>query len=247
MSRNSQQGDGTVLVAAFDTAGWQFDRHHHEENQLAWAATGVLTVSTEGTAWVLPPTRALWIPAGVEHVTDADRRTTFHSVYLAAERGPRWTEPTPVTITPLARELTLHLARTEIDPAARRRAEDVLLDQLAAVPATTITVPMPGDPRALDLAQALVADPGDPATLGEWGRRVGAGERTLARIFVAETGMTFGRWRTQARLRSALVLLARGTPVAVVARRVGYATPSAFVAVFHRALGVSPGAYFGTR
>ncbi|MEV0405653.1 helix-turn-helix domain-containing protein [Actinoallomurus sp. NPDC050550] len=59
--------------------------------------------------------------------------------------------------------------------------------------------------------------------------------------------MTFGRWRTQARLRSALVLLARGTPVAVVARRVGYATPSAFVAVFHRALGVSPGAYFGTR
>jgi AraC-like DNA-binding protein len=74
---------------------------------------------------------------------------------------------------------------------------------------------------------------------------VGASGRTLARIFTAETGMSFGRWRTNARLRAALFLLAEQTPVAVVARQVGYATPSAFIAAFRQALGVSPGSYYG--
>lgn len=246
MSRFSQQGDGAVLVVAFH-AGGRFDRHRHEEHQLAWAATGILTVSTRESTWVLPPARALWIPAGVAHVTDADRHTTLHSIYFAAARGPAVPGPVPMAITALARELLLHLARTDVAPAARGRAEEVLLDQLTPVPATTITVPLPTDHRALDVARAVIADPADEATLEMWARRTGTSSRTLARLFTTETGMSFGRWRTQVRLRAALPLLAQGLPLAAVARKVGYTTPSAFVATFRKVVGITPGAYFTSR
>ena len=94
------------------------------------------------------------------------------------------------------------------------------------------------------IAQALTDDPADHRDLAAWGRLVGASSRTLARAFVSETGMTFGVWRTQIRLLASLPLLGAGMPVATTARRVGYATPSAFVAAFRRVTGTTPGAYF---
>jgi AraC-like DNA-binding protein len=251
MSRNSQlygYGDGAIVVHEPSSDGRRFRAHRHPEHQLAWASRGTLTVAAADRTWVLPPARALWIPAGVEHTMDAGRHTRVCCPYFAAARGPRWDAPTVVAIGPLARELILHLADAEgPPPAARRRAEAVLFDLLAPVPVTTVAVPMPRDPRALDVARAVAGDPADDATLDIWARRAGTSARTLARLFTAETGMSFGRWRTQARLRAALPLLAEGLPVAVAARRVGYETPSAFVAVFRRATGVTPGTYFTGR
>lgn len=81
-------------------------------------------------------------------------------------------------------------------------------------------------------------------TLAEWGHTIGTSERTLARAFVAETGIPFGRWRTLLRLQAALPLLAAGDPVSRVAHRVGYETASAFVAAFRRETGITPAAYF---
>lgn len=247
MSRNGQyrvHGDGAILLIEASPVAHRYDRHRHPENQLAWASSGILTVSSDGGTWVLPSARALWIPAGTVHAMDADRHTAVCCPYFAAHRGPRWPRPTPVTIGALARELLLHLAAADLTPAARRRAEGVLLDQLTPVPVTTVAVPMPADARALDVARAVIADPADDATLEIWARRTNTSARTLARLFTAETGMSFGRWRTHARLCAALPLLAAGTPVAAVAHRVGYETPSAFVAVFRKVLGVTPGAYF---
>src|SRR5581483_1846341 len=98
--------------------------------------------------------------------------------------------------------------------------------------------------RARHVAEALLEDPGDDRTLATWGHHVGASSRTLARIFVAETGLSFGRWRTLARLQAALLQLAEGLPVGLVAARVGYRTPSAFVAAFRAHTGSTPGRYF---
>ena len=82
------------------------------------------------------------------------------------------------------------------------------------------------------VAEALLSDMADQRTLANWGRTVGSRVRTRARIFVAQTGLGFAEWRTCARLSAALPLLATGLGVGVVARRVGYTTPSAFVAAF---------------
>ncbi|WP_285697074.1 helix-turn-helix transcriptional regulator [Actinomadura sp. NBRC 104412] len=226
--------------------GERFDLHvHHDFHQLAWAEHGAMWVQTAGGLWVLPPTRALFIPAGVAHVTGTHGRSLMRSVFLRPHACPVvWDAPSVLAVRPLLRELIRYLAAPELAGAPRERAEAVLFDLLEPVDAVPLMVPMPRDARAREVAEALLADPSDRRTLDDWGRTTGASGRTLARLFASETGMTFGRWRTQARLRAALAHLAEGVPVTVVAHRVGYVTPSAFVAAFHRAFGLPPGAYF---
>jgi AraC-like DNA-binding protein len=225
--------------------GLRFDWHTHDRHQLAWAASGVLTIHAEGCTWVLPPTRALWIPAGVEHETIASSATTLRGIYLEPRLCPiDWSEPQPVTASPLLAELIEHLSDEELEPAKRGRAEGVLLDLLEPVAVATIELTMPSDPRALDVAHGLIEDPADQRGLAAWGHDVGASARTLTRAFLTDTGISFSRWRTAVRLRAALPRLAEGEPISSVAGEVGYQTPSAFVAAFRRETGLTPGAYF---
>jgi len=232
--------------------GTRFDWHTHEDHQLAWAASGVLTVLTadvKGSTWVLPPTRALWIPAGLPHETASDGgRATMRSLYIRPGLlRVSWDEtgrPTPVAASPLLAELIGYLGGPGLDAARRAHAETLLADLLAPVPVTTIGVGLPETATARRVAEALRANPADRRTLREWGREVGASERTLARAFAAEAGVSFGRWRTLLRLQAALSMLAADVPVSRVAGRVGYDTPSAFVAAFRRETGQTPGAMF---
>jgi len=226
--------------------GTRFDWHTHEDHQLAWAASGVLSVLTAEATWVLPPTRALWIPAGLRHETGTDGgRATMRSLYIRPGLSPvNWAEPTPVAASPLLAELIGYLGEPDLDPGRRAHAEALLADLLVPVPVTTISVRLPSTTTARRVAEALRANPVDRRTLREWGREVGASERTLARAFAAEAGVPFGRWRTLLRLQAALSMLAAGEPVSRVASRVGYDTPSAFVAAFRRETGQTPGAFF---
>jgi len=249
VSPAGQLPDGSaVVVATFPMpAGTKYDWHTHEDHQLAWAASGVLTVLTGDATWVLPPTRALWIPAGLPHETGSDGRATMRSLYVRPGLSPvGWTEPTPVAASPLLAELIGYLGGT-LDPRHRAHAELLLADLLAPMPMTTIQVRLPASGPARQLAEELRADPSDRRTLAEWGRQVAVSERTLARVFVTETGVSFGRWRTRLRLQAALPRLAHGEPVGRVASRVGYDTPSAFVAAFRRETGLTPAAYFRSR
>lgn len=228
-------------------AGRKFDWHSHSEHQLAWSPEGVLVVRTESGSFVLPPARALWIPAGTAHETQSSGTAVLRSVYVRTNRcAIKWNAPTPVAVTPLLRELIPHLEVTELDEKARARGEAVLFDLLAPIAVASIDARLPSDDRARHVADALLAEPADSRTLAEWGHDVGASSRTLARAFLTETGLSFGRWRTLVRLQAALVQLAEGLPVNVVAARVGYATPSAFVSAFRAHTGVTPGRYFQT-
>ena len=222
-------------------AGTRFDWHTHEDHQLAWAASGVLTVLTAESTWVLPPTRALWIPAGLRHETLAAGTATMRSLYLRPDRSPaHWPGPMPVTVTPLLAELIGYLGDDTLESGQRARAEALLGDLLHPVPMTTIEVRMPDDERAAQVAARLLADPADGRTLAEWGTEVSASARTLARGFLGGTGMTFGQWRRLARLQAALPQLAAGQAVGTVARHVGYQTASAFVAAFRSETGLTP-------
>ncbi|MFF9349011.1 AraC family transcriptional regulator [Streptomyces sp. NPDC014734] len=245
MTPAAEHGAGAIVVGAFPLpAGRWFPAHEHPQHQLAWATRGVLGVTVDEDTWVLPPTRALWIPAGTVHRTGAPRDTTFHSLYLDPTRCPMdWPTPVAVAVGELLTQLLAHLGRADLMPDARLRAESVVFDLLQPLPSTPIAVPEPVDDRARAVAALLLADPTDSRTLEALARAVGTSRRTLSRIFVQDTGMSFDRWRTQLRLRAALPLLADGLPVAQVAHAVGYATPSAFLAAFRRTVGTTPRRY----
>jgi AraC-like DNA-binding protein len=154
------------------------------------------------------------------------------------------TQPTVLSVSRLLRELIIAIT----DDPARRGEEQhdlkrVALHQLKPAPALQFHLPQPGDERLRDVTAILAEDPGSDRTLGELGRAVGAGERTLSRLFRAETGMTFPQWRAQLRLHHSLTLLASGLSVTATAVACGYSTPSAFTAAFHATFGTTPGTY----
>ncbi|GAA4170674.1 helix-turn-helix transcriptional regulator [Gryllotalpicola koreensis] len=226
-------------------AGEGFDEHVHDHHQLAWVRDGVLTVTVGDRNWVLPPSLALWIPAGVPHTSTAGRTAaTMQGIYLPSEMRAEWTAPTVVGVTPLLRELIDFLGDAEAPGPARTKAEALIPDLLAPAQTFTVSVPMPHDARAVRIARELLLDPGDARDLGEWGRHVGASTRTLSRIFAAETGLGFTQWRSRLRLRASLAYLADGESVGTTAMLVGFGSTSAFIAAFSELVGVTPGAYF---
>jgi AraC-like DNA-binding protein len=225
--------------------GTVFDWHTHEDHQLAWAASGVLTIRSGTEAWVLPQTRALWIPAGVRHETLSEGTTTMRTAYVQPSScSIAWSNCTPVIATPLLANLLGYLEGAALDPSHRTNAEQLLVGLLEPVRTISFDVQMPTEDRARQVATMLTGNPADGRTLSEWGREVGASGRTLARAFRSDTGLPFARWRTLVRLHCAMEALGSREPVAEVARKVGYESASAFVAAFRRETGITPARYF---
>jgi AraC-like DNA-binding protein/quercetin dioxygenase-like cupin family protein len=231
---------GNVALAA----GFWFQAHSHPQPQILWPSRGVLGVAVGDHQWVLPPTRALWVPRDVVHRTGANRTAVLHGVYLDAARCRiDWRSPVVLSVGPLLAELIGHLGRDDLAETARARAEAVLLDLLEPLPSAPLTVRMPTDPRAALVAEALRDNPADQRGLAALARAADTSARTLSRLFVSETGGSFDRWRTGIRMWAAVAMLADGEPVSRVAHAVGYATPSAFLAAFRRTVGTTPSGY----
>ena len=175
----------------------------------------------------------------------------MRTVYVRPDYQPR-TLPTctVVNVTALLRELIVRIVdfRGAYDARSpHARIVRVFFDEIRAAEQVPLHLPLPSDHRLQRITTALRENPGDQRTLSQWSSVAGGSERTLARLFTAETRMTFGQWRQQARLLRALEALAQGEAVTTVALDLGYDSPSAFIAMFRRALGVSPGRYYDQR
>lgn len=223
--------------------------HTHAWVQLSYAISGVLEIRTATASFVAPPQRAIWIPAGIEHEVRTSARTEMRSLYLDSA-ATAWAPADchVLAVSPLVRELILAVGALPVEydeagPAGRLVA--TLFDQLAALPQVAFNLPLPRDARLLKVCSALQAAPDDTRSLAAWGEVAGLGERSLARLFRAETGLSFGDWRLRLRLLLALGALERGERVTRVALDCGYASTSAFIAAFRRAFGSTPLAMFG--
>ena len=228
-------------------AGFKIEPHSHERSQLIYATVGTMRVATRDDMWVVPPQRALWMPAHIGHSIVMASDVTMRTLYLrddAAAFMP--TTCRALSISPLLRELVVRATELPVQydesgPAGHVIA--LILSELRGLQSLPLQLPMPRDPRLNQLCQALLDAPGDQRPFEAWAETINASARTLARHFQSETGLSFGAWRQQARVLEAMGRLGSGQPVTQVAFDLGYESVSAFSAMFRRASGASPRHY----
>lgn len=227
------------------------DMHQHERSQLLYASRGVMTVSTTEGLWVVPPLRAVWIPAFTEHQILCSGKVLMRTLYIKPELlAMPLDRCCVVSVPPLLRELILYAVDMPLmydTNGPDGRIEQVIIDCIQKLEVTPLALPVPEDERLKKIQQSLLNDPADQRTLSGWADFVGMTSRTLARHIQTETNITFGQWRQQIRLLEALRRLGRKESVTRVAIDLGYDSPSAFIAMFKKALGNTPGQYFNSK
>ena len=233
------------------TEGDERPRHTHRHAQLILTVRGLITCTVAKGVWMVPPQCALWIPGDLEHSVWRAGTLELYILFVDPALVPQLpTECCTVAVTPLLRELVISASRLprlyDQDGPAGRLIQ-AMLDELIAAPVERLHLPLPTDPRLRKIADALDANPSDRVTIGEWAGRVAMSERSLGRVVLQQTGMSFGRWRQQFHIMRALERLAVGDAVHIVATDLGYESASAFITMFKKALGKPPGKYLAAR
>nr|WP_295375998.1 helix-turn-helix transcriptional regulator [Pseudoxanthomonas sp.] len=229
----------------------EYEWHHHLRGQVFCVEAGLIHVQTSHGSWLLPPHRAGWMPAGVQHKVGISGRLIGWTLFVAPDACDGLpAHPCVIGISEVLQALARRAAewdKREALAPEQERIATVIRDEIARAPREPLHLPMPRDARMLRVTRALLAEPGSPRTLDEWAAFGAMSPRTMRRLILAETGLTFAQWRQQAQLTHALEMLARGAGVTDVADALGYASPSNFIAMFRRAFGDSPARYFSNR
>ncbi len=220
-------------------AGTHIMPHAHTGHQIVHAISGVMRVFAQEASWVLPPGRGLWVPARVPHEIRCINSIEMRTVYL--DGSIRADRPTVevIGISPLMREILVRFAEGCSDRQIPH-LEALLLDEITTTAAEPFRLPMPREPRIVELVTQLRDSPADTTSLSAWADRLGLSQRSLIRRIRTETGMSFRELRRQARIMAALERLALGQPVTQVALDVGFESPSAFAHAFRMVTGATP-------
>lgn len=228
-------------------SGFVDPRHSHTRAQLLYQTAGVVNVLTDKSSFVLPPQRALWMPAGLEHEVYCRGHVSCRTLYISQEASDDLPKTCLIIeVSDLLRELIVEATKipVEYDVEGRDgRVMALILDELKVAATVPFHVPMPHSERLARICKAILQDPAQSDALDDCASMAAMGRRTFTRTFRRETGMSFAVWRQNVRLMEALSRLAMGQPVTAVALDVGYSSPSAFTAMFRRTFGVPPTHY----
>jgi AraC-like DNA-binding protein/quercetin dioxygenase-like cupin family protein len=237
--------------------------HTHPWAQLAISTGGVIRVSLANATYTVPPHRAVWVPAGVQHAVTMVETARLYTLYFLTEAhgaGPaaRWmAQPNWQSCRVLEASALLRALVVEMDVASdhavpmnaaqhqrERHLSALVCDEIQRAPVIPLGVRLPQDKRLKNLCLAVLEDPTRHETLQAWVQDTGASLRTVARLFRNELGCTFTQWRQQVVLSHAITLAAKPYAMAQIAAELGY-TPSAFSALVRRSVGMTASAFLG--
>lgn len=224
--------------------------HQHRKGQLVLALHGAVVCEVPGSWWMVPPQSGVWIPGGVPHSNRATANARLCLLFVEPDVVALPNRCCTLSVNPMSRDMILRLAEypngydadTHVDRIAR-----VLLDELALMPVEQLQLPISQHPKVRQMADTLINDPSDRTTLSQWATRLALSERTLSRLMIEETGLSFGQWRQQFHIIIALQKLAAGRSVQQVSGDLGYNSVTAFITMFKKAMGQSPMRYFTRR
>src|SRR5262245_2845444 len=238
----------TVRSAATNYAsGFEIETHTHDWHQLLFANSGAMTVHAGRWSWMIPPGKAVFIPARCLHSIRMWGNVAMRSLYFSSTleaRALSSKECRVLSVTPLLRELMLRvveLAALDGRQPSHNRLMGLLLDEMDTNPMTPLMLPLPEDGKALAVARHVLTSPAGTETIAVLSRQYGVGTRTLERRFRDETGISFGLWRQKARMLDSIRQLAEGKSVTEAALDAGYSSVSAFIVTFKRTFGCTPG------
>jgi AraC-like DNA-binding protein/quercetin dioxygenase-like cupin family protein len=219
--------------------------HSHAWAQLVYAKSGLMSVETGGNVWFVPPTKAVWIPPRAVHRIEFTGQVQMRTLYISPARAMLCRkEVETIGVSALLSQLIQHIQAQEmLDPAIPEHDHlaSVLMDLIASAPALDMVLPQPVDNRANQLARLIRENPAQKSDLSHLSNQVGASLRTMQRCFRAETGLSLDAWRQKSRLIHALAHLTDGASVTDAALECGYESTSAFIVVFKKHFGVTPG------
>ena len=225
-------------------AGFEIAPHAHPRDQLLYAVSGAMRIQTDMEAWIVPPDRAVYLPADTRHRVAIRSDLEMRTLYITGtEAAGLPSGPTVIEVSDLLRALILALIEEPLlyEEAGRGGLiARLIFLELAGARRLPLVVPMPRDPRLRRVCDALLADPAKDWSLDDWASLGGASARTLARLFRDQLNMGFAVWRQRVRFHNAVEALAASRPVAQVARDSGYRSVSAFSAAFRKTMGIAP-------
>lgn len=235
-------------LATTYSGGYCIEPHRHDWHQLLYACTGAMTVSADQSTWMIPPGKAVLIPAHCNHSIRMWGDVAMRSLYF-----PETVQSTAlagddcrvISVTPLLREIILRvidLAGLDSRSPIEMHLMATLLDEIDSPPVEPLSLLLPHDPRARRVAEHILSEPAGEDTLQSLSRRYGVSHRTLERLFRSETGMSLGLWRQKVRLLQSIRVLASGGSVTDAALESGYGSVSAFIVAFKSTFGCTPGA-----
>lgn len=213
--------------------------HSHPTHELLWRDSGVGTVTIGARTWTITPPLGMWIPAGVPHSGWTPAGVVVNAAQFDVENPPISDAPTAVRIHPLLRLLLARLQTLKPQTESYGLTEAMILDVLSPAEHEVI-LHRPTAELLTPIVDAVLTDPGDPTSLQEWATRLGTSARTITRAFTADTGLSFNRWVTTARIQHAITLIGLGHEIQDAAVDVGYASASAFTTAFKRIIGTTP-------
>lgn len=245
---NGSDGPVVFVAAGDHDEELSSEAHRHARGQLFGSHRGLLSVGVEDAVWIVPPTHAVWLPPHQLHSGRSHGPFRGWAAYVAeAACTDLPNKPCTIRTSGLLREAVLRASTWPLEPlpldARSTHVVTVILDEIRSLPVESFVLPLPRDPRLLRIARALIVDPTDVRDLERWAEWASISSRTLSRRFVQETGFNFTAWRQRARLMRSLEMLAAGMSITAVALDLGYATASAFIALFRRTFGETPASY----
>ncbi|WP_076408019.1 helix-turn-helix transcriptional regulator [Shewanella sp. UCD-KL12] len=242
--------DAQVVGIAAELGLHDSGMHTHRKAQLLYSAQGCITVTTEGSQCILPPTRAMWIPAGQKHSAKMRNVVAYRSLYFDTQRlGSLPEELKVIAVNPLFKQLIERISYWDWQMPAKSQTNVLALffDELRQAPDEMLQLTIPKDPRlAVWVAQVAAGDM-QPQALNKMALAIGASEKTISRIFIKETGMAYQAWRQQWRLHRAIEYLAEGLSITQLASLLDFASDSAFISFFKQQLGETPSQFIKSK